>query len=165
MANNALTKYLANPSTTLDDDDLIYILKAITGTPADSGIVYSDLLAQLATAIAFSDTYTPTLYNTTNVAASTAHVCRYTRSGDHVIVEGIVDITATATGNTLLGMTLPIASTISNFDELAGAAAAFAVLQSLGIYGDTVNNRAIFRYQAVGTTARSYPFFFGYNVA
>ena len=125
--------------------------------------ILSDLY--LPTAIAFSDTYTPTLYNTTNIAASTAYVCRYSRTGDHVVVEGVVDIDPTSTGNTVLGISLPVASTISAFTDLSGTAAAFAVAQSAGIYGDTSNNRAILRFQTTDTANRSFTFVFGYNVA
>jgi hypothetical protein len=73
-----------------------------------------------------SGTYTPTLSNTTNIAASAAFVCQYQRVGNVVTVSGRVNITPTAASvASELGISLPIASTglSGTLDGVAGAAA------------------------------------------
>src|SRR5690606_24010086 len=60
-------------------------------------------------------TYTPTLTNTTNIAASTAYTTYYVRIGDWVYVWGEADIDATASLTlSEMAMTLPISSSITN---------------------------------------------------
>lgn len=77
---------------------------------------YSTVLPVLA-----SGTYTPTLANTTNVAASTAFSCQYLRVGNTVTVSGRVDIDpTTAAISTELRMSLPIAT--NNFTAAEQAA-------------------------------------------
>lgn len=56
-----------------------------------------------------SGTYTPTLTNQTNVAASTAIVSSFIRIGAIVTVTGSVTIDPTSTGATAIRMTLPVA--------------------------------------------------------
>lgn len=111
-------------------------------------------------------TYTPTLFNTTNVAVSTSYNIPYIRIGSIVIVSGRVDITATAAPlNTLLGMSLPIASTFASSADLGGSAGASAIASSAAaILADTVNNRARFLYPSTTTGAQSFGFTFMYRV-
>lgn len=113
----------------------------------------------------FSGTYTPTLTNTTNVASSTASVCQYMRVGDVVTVSGQVAVTPTATGNTVLGISLPIASDITGTAQLGGTAMAQTTTQGAVLYGDGGNDRVLFRLQAAATTALTYSFSFTYKVA
>jgi hypothetical protein len=112
----------------------------------------------------FSGTYTPTLTNTTNVASSTAAVCQYMRVGNTVTVSGEVSITPTATGNTLLGFSLPVGSTLTAVRQVGGTAVAQTTAQVMSVYGDSTNNRATFRMQAAATTALTYAFSFTYRV-
>ena len=81
----------------------------------------------------FSGTYTPTLTNSTNVAASTTGACQYMRVGNVVTVSGqlSVDPTLAATLTVLL-ISLPIASTFSSSRNAGGAAAS-----SSNIYGES----------------------------
>lgn len=110
-------------------------------------------------------TYTPTLANTTNVTGSTAYVCMYFRVGDIVHVSGQVNIQNTATGNTVLRMTLPILSAISNDYELAGTANSGTPAEcGAAIYGDAANDGAEFRFQAPDITNRAFYFTFTYRV-
>lgn len=61
-----------------------------------------------------SGTYTPTLTNGTNVAASTSAVCQYLRVGNVVTVSGVVAITLTASGvASRMTFSLPIPSTFA----------------------------------------------------
>lgn len=71
-----------------------------------------------------SGTYTPTLTNTTNVAASTAYQFQWSRVGNTITFSGEVDIDPTA-GLTLtvLTMTLPVVPGFANSFECAGTAA------------------------------------------
>ncbi len=116
-------------------------------------------------------TYTPTLFNTTNVAASTAVTCTYLRVGDFVTVFGVVLVDATAAASTLteLGMSLPIASAFSASFNLAGTGQPNAVTGTLvsegwSINADTANDRAIFRALSQTTADHSISFTFGYRV-
>jgi hypothetical protein len=93
-------------------------------------------------------TYTPTLTNTTNVAASTAFQCQYIRLGDMVIVSGRVDVDPTsASAVTLLGISLPVASNIGAVEDLAGVAFNTAIAGLGGaIHGDVTNDMASLDY-------------------
>lgn len=112
-----------------------------------------------------SGKYTPTLFNGTNVAASTAYECRYLRIGSLVKVWGRVDIDPTASGSpTELGVSLPIASNFVELADCAGTAAAHLVTEALAIYADFANNRAKIDGQS-GTTANHAVYFnFGYEI-
>jgi hypothetical protein len=115
----------------------------------------------------FSGTYTPTLTNTTNVAASTAATCQYMRVGAVVTVSGAVRIDPTATGNTILGMSLPIAS--PGFDGQQNLGGSFATTREGfsdqgSIKADSTNKRALFQLNAVDTSLTWYAFSFTYRV-
>jgi hypothetical protein len=112
----------------------------------------------------FSGTYTPTLTNTTNITSSTASGCQYMRVGNVVTVSGQVAVTPTATGNTLLGISLPIASNFTGAQQLGGTAMAQTTTQGAILYGDATNDRVVFRLQAAATTALTYAFSFTYQV-
>lgn len=120
---------------------------------------------QARVAATLSGTYTPTLTNTTNVAASTAYSCQYARVNGVVVVSGRVDVDPTAAGQVVLGISLPVASALANTNELAGTAAAIAVAgQSAGIYADTTNDRATMEWVAVDTANRAMYFTFAYRI-
>lgn len=110
-------------------------------------------------------TYTPTLFNTTNVAASTAYPCQYMKVGSVVTVSGLVDIDPTAAAATLLGMSIPVASNFANTYELGGTGVSPAVAsQCAGLYADTTNDRVAFEFVAIDTANRSWAFSFTYCV-
>jgi hypothetical protein len=101
-----------------------------------------------------SGTYTPTITNTTNVSSSTARVSYYTRVGDIVTVHGWVALTTTSNENTtVVGISLPIASNFSAFEQLSGSGNNY-VSASGGQVGkieaDATNDRA---------TLTFYPYF------
>ena len=80
-----------------------------------------------------SGTYTPTLTNGTNVAASTAYQCQWMRIGSVVTVSGKVDIDPTSAGLiTGLGISLPVASNFGASEDCAGTS-------SGGVAGDNVS--------------------------
>lgn len=101
-----------------------------------------------------SGTWTPTLTNTTNITASTARTCMYIRVGNVVQVSGNIDVDATAVGDIVLGISLPIAS---NFTAAADAAGTTGVNNSSTdgfIQADTTNDRLI-AYTSMGTASNS----------
>ena len=116
----------------------------------------------------FSGTYTPTLTNAANIAASTAFTCQYMRVGNVVTVSGRVSIDpTTASTATTLGMSLPIASDLTEQTQLGGTFSTSAISTNTTgpISGNISNNRADFDI-IVGTDVanRSYYFSFTYLV-
>lgn len=113
---------------------------------ATPSTVASIPLADIATLSA--GIYTPTLFNDTNVAASTAYSAQYVRVGSTVTVSGKVDVDPTAAAaDTKLGISLPIASALANANECAGTACGPATAgESAAIEGDVVNARASMRW-------------------
>lgn len=111
-------------------------------------------------------TYTPTLFNTTNVGASTARLCTYMRVGNTVTVSGQLDIDPTATLTaTLLGISLPVASALTTAYQLGGTASAIAIAgMSGGIEADATNDRASLKFIATDVSNRTMAFTFTYQV-
>jgi hypothetical protein len=115
----------------------------------------------------YAGTYTPTLTNIANVAASVAFICQYMRIGAVVTVSGICNITPTAAAGTLteLDITLPVASALTS-PRIAGTGFAG---------GSSVNGAAAVAYSTTSTgklrfyageiAARSWNFHFTYLVA
>jgi hypothetical protein len=93
-----------------------------------------------------SGTYTPTLVNTTNIAASTAYACQWMRVGNVVTVSGRVNIDiTTANVDTLLNMDLPIASTLGINSAVAGTAISIEDGTSLAITGLNASDNVLFQ--------------------
>lgn len=100
-----------------------------------------------------SGIYTPTLTNTTNLAASTAYQFQYIRVGNVVTFSGRVDVDPTSTGNTVLGITLPITSGFSSATQAAGSASSSTIAgMSAAILSDATNDRLTLQYIAVDVT-------------
>lgn len=112
-----------------------------------------------------SGTYTPTLTNVTNVAASTAYQLRYTRVGNVVRVSGRVDVDPTAGGTVEVGITLPIASNFTTIYQCSGVAASEVVPgQSAAFFADPTNDRARLIWNTSDTANRGMIFVFEYDV-
>ena len=111
----------------------------------------------------FSGTYTPTSFNTTNIAASTPQSAQYLRVGNTVTVSGQIDIDPTATGFAILGLSLPIASAITSAVQLSGV---FNCPDAAGggVYGDAANDRATFQFTASSAANLTYYYTFTYRV-
>jgi hypothetical protein len=114
----------------------------------------------------FSGTYTPTLTNTTNIAASTANICQYMRVGNVVTVSGTVVIDPTATGRIVLGLSLPIASALTLATQCGGtfASAGTTTVNVGSVTGDATNDRATFDGVVADAASRTYAFTFTYRV-
>lgn len=112
-----------------------------------------------------SSTYTPTLTNVTNLAASTTHSAQWIQLGTTAIVSGQAEVSPTAAASTVLGISLPVASNLANTNECAGAAFCPTVAgQGAAILGDATNNRAQMEWIAVNTANRSMYYIFMYRV-
>lgn len=117
-----------------------------------------------------SGTYTPTLTNQTNVASSTAYPCQYMRVGNAVTVSGRISVTPTAAAGTqtVLGMSLPIASDLTAPSHLGGAGAyvtsTAASSTFSGFQADTANDRAAIYFNANVASDQDHFFSFTYQV-
>lgn len=114
-----------------------------------------------------SGTYTPTLTNVTNVAASTAYQCQWMRVGNVVTVSGQVDIDATlaASAATELGISLPLASNFTANEHLGGNAISDAVASlSARMRADATNDRCAVVFKAISQTNDTYSFTFTYVI-
>lgn len=113
-----------------------------------------------------SGTYTPTLTNTTNVAASTAQVARWMRVGNVVTVSGAVAVDPTAAAaNTILGISLPIASNFTGTYDCAGAGSSIDTsAESWGFVSSAVNDRAEMRGWATNAVNHIVSYTFTYTI-
>lgn len=132
-------------------------------TPA-SGVFTT--LANAGGAI-IAGTYTPSLTNTTNVAASTSQVCSYVQVGNFVMVFGGCSIDPTsASVSTVLKISLPVASNLALSTDLDGVGFS-PIIFGLGgaVYADQANDLAILQFIADATAANNaWTFVFGYRV-
>lgn len=113
-----------------------------------------------------SSTYTPTLTNVANLAASTAFVCQWCRVGGIVTVSGKVDVDPTLTATaTELGISLPVASNFTANQQASGVAACPGIAgQVAAIVADTTNDRAAMQWIAGDITNQPMHFIFSYQV-
>ena len=111
-----------------------------------------------------ASTYIPTLYNTANVAASSAHSCQYSRVGNTVTVSGLIDIDTTSTGATTIGISLPIASNFTGYYDGAGVGHFASQAEGARIFSDPTNDRMTMDYVANNTSSISWSFIFAYTV-
>lgn len=117
-------------------------------------------------------TYTPTLTNVSNVSSSTPALCHYMRIGDFILVAGQFSMTATTTGttNTLLGISLPVASAIAVASNLSGAvtgqgAGSNGPGDDTYILADPTNDRAQAAWSGIDNSgALGFSFWFMYRV-
>jgi hypothetical protein len=113
-------------------------------------------------------TYTPTLTNTTNIAASTARKCQWMRVGNTVTVSGTATVQVTSGfAASLLGISLPVASNLATVYDLAGTSTSYSGatgIDSPSLIGDTVNDRASMKWVSQVATSFDYTFTFSYEV-
>lgn len=167
MADAKVTALTALTGANSASDDLLPIVDISDTTMAASGTTKSITRAELFIgASVISGTYTPTLSNTTNIAASTAYVCQYMRVGNVVTVSGRVDIdpTAASSADTILGISLPIASDFTSTTQLSGAAACVFPSIPAAVFADATNNRASLEFAATDTSIRIWHFNFTYLI-
>lgn len=115
-----------------------------------------------------SGTYTPTLTNTTNIDASTASVCQWSRVGRVVTVAGTCAVDCTTVGvAAVMGLSLPIASNLASSIELGGAGchgAGAPDYAAVRFIGDSTNDRALVDWVASTLNNSTMGFIFSYLV-
>lgn len=130
---------------------------------AISGAVTAGSLTVGGVAFPVSGTYTPTLTNTTNIDASTAFLAQYLRVGSVVTVSGRVEVDATAAANTVLGISLPIASNFGANSDCCGTMNRGAG-GAAEIRANTTADTAEASWTAAVTTNTAYYFTFTYRI-
>jgi hypothetical protein len=157
-----LFKVASNGDTTVPDEAYdATAWNAVLEVPTKNAV--RDKIESLPTLA--SGTYTPTLTNQTNVAASTTYAANYMRVGGVVTVSGKVDVDPTAAGQTQLGISLPIASAVSAEEKVAGSSAARGIAgQSAAVLGDVANDRATMEWVTVDFSNQSMFFEFTYTI-
>lgn len=144
--------------TSLSDSDLFVVVVNLGTAPETKAIEKSNLLIT-------SGRWTPTLTNTTNVAASVAHLCQYMRIGDEVLVSGLVEIDPTSAAAVVLKMSLPIASNFQDTEDASGNISMPGASATIGsIIPDTSTNELDFRFTAISTANNFYRFMAQYRI-
>lgn len=110
-----------------------------------------------------SDTYTPTISNTSNVDATVAHDLQYMRVGSVVTVSGKVEIDATAVTNTVIEFDLPVASNFTTDGQAAGSGGTDYGVR-VTISSNLTSNLAVIRLLPSGTANTTYHFSFTYQI-
>ena len=109
-------------------------------------------------------TYTPTLTNVANIAASTAYTTNYRRIGNIVDVWGLVAIDPTTTlTDTTLRMSLPIATNCQDDLEIGGSAAN-SLNEASRIYCPSSQDAAHFDFKPVDVSNNTWSFHFNYVI-
>lgn len=120
-----------------------------------------------STANLTAGTYTPTLTIVANLDATpTSFVAQYSRVGSVVTVSGKVLVNPTTTLTlTQLGLSLPIASALTQQEQCGGTASASAIASmAAAIIGDATNDRAQMSWIATDVTDQPVYFTFTYLV-
>lgn len=108
-----------------------------------------------------SGTYTPTLFNTTNITSTTAQNATWTRVGNVITVDGSFDVTTTLAVASVVGISLPGpgASAFGAATDLNGLGSAeTAIASNIVAKADTGNQRAQLNFigLSVGGSGRIY---------
>lgn len=140
---------------------------AVTDETGSGALVFgtaptiSDLTVTGTGGNVYSSTYTPTLTNSTNVAASTTGACQFMRVGNVVTVSGQISVDPTAAAVlTVLLISLPVASTFSSSRSAGGSAASVSNIYGEvgGILGNTASNVFELRLLPSSLANQSYAF-------
>ncbi len=112
-------------------------------------------------------TYTPTTTNVTNMTSSTPGVFQYMRVGNVVTVSGRLAFDPAGAGGFEIGISLPIASNLTNTSQLAGNYGVDVPTNTMPRYilGDITNDRASLTGTSAGGVAETSSVIFMYLVA
>lgn len=141
------------------DAPVHYVLK---GTGFGSDPAFGTLDTSDLTDVA-SGTYTPTITNVTNVAASTSNGAQYLRVGNTVTVSGSVDIDPTAAAATTIRISLPIASNFATNHDCAGTISSGN--GEVGpVFANIANDNAQVQFTATNTANHTFYYHFTYSI-
>jgi hypothetical protein len=117
----------------------------------------------------FSGTYTPVQVSTnSNISSVSFGDCQYMRVGNTVTVAGQITIDINVlTADSIVNMSLPIASNISSSRQIAGTGTSISSVyaaNSLAILGNTTSNCVQIRLNPTVNTSLIYTFSFTYQV-
>lgn len=139
-----------------------------TGLTAPRTYTYPDMsgVFAMASQLATSGTYTPTLANVANVASSTANGFRWLRAGNVVFLGGVVSLTPTAAATlTQLSMTVPIASTMANtVDDANGTATTQQAISNGAFIRSDGAGKLLLQMTSAGTTLVAFRVMASYTV-
>jgi hypothetical protein len=108
-----------------------------------------------------SGSWTPTLTNVTNIDASTAFRCNFSKTGDYVSFFGFVQIDPTAASAVELGISLPIGSAFTVSYDASGQSRSTAG-EGGYIKSDATNDRLSLNFTATATANAGHYFSGGY---
>jgi hypothetical protein len=119
----------------------------------------------------FSGTYTPTLTNGANVAASSAAVAAYTRIGNVVSVSGQLTIDPTA-ASTITELTMSLPVTVGNFSSSNQAGGMFCTTLAAAslqtdqgvIFSSTGATTVMWRFYPASSASNLYNYIFQYLI-
>jgi hypothetical protein len=112
-----------------------------------------------------SGIYTPTITLGTNAAGANNNPSQYMRVGSVVTVSGMISgLDPTTTGDTIISLTLPIASNLAQLYQVGGTANSYTTTECAAIYGDTVSDLAVIRFIATNATSKNWWYTFTYRI-
>lgn len=121
----------------------------------------------IVSAVGAAGTYTPTLTNTTNIAASTLNAAFFSRTGNQVTVNVQVQIDPTSSGvGTTLTMTLPVATAnFSSTSQATGVGASSGTTGNVGrVLSDSGAQTARFTWDPASAAPLTYSIVFTYQI-
>lgn len=155
-------------TTTFATTDLVHIVTDVGGTPTSKKIKAENCLVtdgdshnhNLA-----SGTYTPTLTNTTNVAASGVNgTFQYMRVGSVCTVSGSVTVDPTSAAATVLGISLPIASNFTTTYQANGNATNPGSTAQFGSIISDTSDIVTLNFTALSTANAFWRIMFAYEI-
>lgn len=113
-----------------------------------------------------SGTYTPTLSNTYNVASTTALTAHYMRVGDQVTVTGRFGAASTSVGTMQVGISLPIASSMTAADDATGmgSSTTTSTFRRVDLYYKVASSTVVLETVTNDTGDNNYRFQFTYTI-
>lgn len=138
------------PTQRLDVDGQVRIrtINSAAAGSVDSVLVAEDGVIKSLVGFFAQGDHSATLTNTTNVTSSTLIRFSYEKVGPKVRFSIVVDVEATAGGNTVLGISIPVASDFTTTAQASGIALDDTELGF--ITSDATNNRLTLTYPAQG---------------
>lgn len=110
-------------------------------------------------------TYTPTLSAGTNISSVTARLCHFMRIGNQVTVMGYLDCTTSGLSNSVIYVSLPVASNIGLDEDLTGQCTPNLALGNPGyVTGYPTGDQAQIEFNAIAITSSTVRFSFMYTV-